>query len=334
MPHNPTPPATSPPPPPAPAVPPDDWPIRVLALVPLMAIGLLWSNHHLGLGAGQPALMASIAAVVPVALGVFTQLLDKDQHTSLLQRLRGHIARRLTWRVLAILYLALGTVALTWTSVVILAEDGSRLGRVALHALDNPAAAADLVAPQAKGEPARFVIASHPFGRPFRVELEGFVPKVVEVYPLVGLRLRPSIDLRRSPSVLLRFSGVAKGSWNDVGGAELRIVAVGVAGDDKLIANVKEPAGALLLGRGQPVPASWSSQWQTELLAKGVTDQTQAARELLSWKQPRVLPLASGLEPGMQLRVTLVNEQKNVIARAEFFIGKDELQDQSLEDIE
>lgn len=312
----------------------NDWSVRVLALVPLVGIALLWSNHHLGLGAGSPALLASIAAVSPIALSVLTTLLDKDENAALDKGLRGLIARRLTWGVLGVGYLVLSIVLLTWTSVVVLAEDGGQLGRVGLQALDSAKAPSDSIAPAIKGDPARFVLASHPLGRPFKLELEGYVPKVVEVYPIVGLRIRPSVDLKRAPSVLLRFSGVAKGSWSDVGGAELRLVLVSLSGSERVVAAYKDPVGALLIGRGQPVPSLWASNWQTELVAKGVTDPKLAARDLLAWKQPKVLQLASGLEPGMHLRATLTNNQKFVLAKAEFFLGKDELQDQLMEDSE
>lgn len=318
-----------------PATPPaGDWSLRVLALVPLLGIVLLWSNHHLGLGAGHPALLASVAAVLPFALAVLNQLLDKEELSALQKRLRQAISRWLSWRMLLAAYLVAGAVTLTWTSIVVLAEDGNRLGRVTLQALDDASALPEVVAPEAKGEPARFVLASHPFGRPFRLTVDGFVPTVVEVYPPAGLRVRPGIDLRRSPSVLLRFSGIAQGTWRDVGGGELRIVAIDQAGAEQLLASVKDPVGALLFGRGQPVPATWQTHWQIELLARGVTNQTLAAQHLVDWKQPKVLTPAVGLEPGMTLRASLANAQKRVFARAEFVLGRDEMQDQSMEDVE
>jgi hypothetical protein len=312
----------------------DDWPIRVLALVPLVGIALLWSNHHLGVGAGQPALVASLTAVVPLGLGLLTKLLDKDESASLEKGIRAWIARHLTWRLLIVAYLVLAIVVLTWTSVVVIAEDGGKLGRVVLHDLDDPGSSPKVISPEAKGDPARFVRPSHPLGRPVKLELEGFVPLVTEVYPITGLRVRPSIDLKRSPSVLLRFSRPAIGSWKDVGGVKLRIVVLDAKGDEELIATVKEPAGALLLGRGQTVPTAWSSNWQIELAAKGVTDPVLVARDLQTWKQPKVLPLTKQLEPGMHLRVTLTNDEKHVFAASDFFLGKDELQDQRVEDLE
>jgi len=86
----------------------------VLALVPLVALAVLWSNHYLGVGAGHPAAMAALAAALPVGLGMVTRLLDKAGHETLSARLRNAVARVLKWRVLLVLYLALGVVAL-WT---------------------------------------------------------------------------------------------------------------------------------------------------------------------------------------------------------------------------
>jgi len=312
----------------------DDWPIRVLALVPFVGIAVLWSNHHFGVGAGQPVLVASVTALVPLVLGVVTRLLDKDESATLERGIRVWIARHLTWRLLVVGYLVLGIVVLTWTSVVVIAEDGGKLGRVKLYELDNPGSSPEEVSPEAKGDPARFVRPSHPLGRPVRLELEGFVPLVTEVYPVTGLRVRPSIDLKRSPSVLLRFSRLATGSWKDVGDMQLRIVVLDVKGNEDLLATVKEPAGALLLGRGQTVPATWSSNWQIELAARRVVDPALVAQDLQTWRNPKVLPVTRQLEPGMHMKVTLINNEKHVFAVSDFFLGKDELQDQRVEDLE
>ena len=312
---------------------PSDWPTRVLALVPLMALALLWSNHHLGVAAGQPALLATVAAAFPVALGLIGWLLDKAAQESLAARLRDLVARVITWRLLLVLYLALGVLALTCTSVVVLAEDGVRLGRVTLQPLDDPQARPEEARPDDKASPARFFVVTHPFGRPFRLELEGHVPQTVDVFPLLGLRVRPSRDLRRSPSVLLRFTDLAFGSWRDVGGAELRLYALQAEGSEALLLATKKPAWALLVGREQPVPPAWSMDWRAELLAARVTDESMAARLLVGWKRPRLERPGAGLHPGITLRATLTNAHLKEIARARFVLGKDELQDQAMEDV-
>jgi len=47
-----------------------------------------------------------------------------------------------------------------------------------------------------------------------------------------------------------------------------------------------------------------------------------------------VLPLSTRLEPGQTLRVTLTNDQEHVFARSDLVVGKDEVQDQLVGDIE
>ena len=317
---------------PAPA-PAGDWPARVLALIPLAGMAFLWSDHHLGIGSSQPVAMASLAAGLTFAIGILPWFLDEADDKALRSRLRALVARCVTWRVIAVAYLLCATVMLTWTSVVVLAEDGGRLGRVTLRALDGASAAPHVQTPADKDKPARFVLPANPFGRPYRLEVEGYVPRTFDVYPIVGTRVRPGVDLRRSPSVLLRFSEIAVGSWKDAGGAELRVVAVSAGGAETLLASSRTPASALFLGRAQAVPADWQATWRTELQARAVSD-VQAARQLLAWRDTGVLALAAGLEPGQALRVTLTNDQKHVFARSDLVVGKDEVQDQLVGDIE
>jgi hypothetical protein len=310
-----------------------DWPIRVLALVPLAGILFLWSDYHLGIGSSQPVAMAGLAAALPFALGILPWFLDKGDDEALRTRLRTAVARWITWRAIAIAYLLFGAVMVTWTSVLVLAEDGSRLGRVTLKALDSAFAAPHVETPAEKDKPARFVLPVTPFGRPYRLEVDGYLPQTIEVYPIVGARVRPGVDLRRSPSVLLRFSQVAMGSWKDVGGAELRVVSIGAGGEQTLLASTRTPANALFLGRAQPIPADWPNVWQTELQSRAVSDKLAAA-QLLAWREWAVLPLSGRLEPGELLRVTLTNAQNHVVARCDLAVGKSEVQDQFVGDVD
>lgn len=317
----------------APTAPAGDWPTRVLALIPLAGMLFLWSDYHLGIGTSQPVAMASLAAALTFAIGILPWFLDEADDKALRSRLRAAVARHVTWRVIVVAYFLCATVMLTWTSVVVLAEDGGRLARVTLRALDGASATPHVRTPVDKDKPARFVLPATPFGRPYRLEVEGYVPKTIDVFPILGARVRPGTDLRRSPSVLLRFTEIALGSWKDAGGAELRVVALGAGGTQTLLASSRTPASALFLGRAQAIPADWQATWRTELQARAVGD-ALAARQLLAWRETGVLPLAAGLEPGQALRVTLTNDQKHVFARSDLVVGKDEVQDQLVGDIE
>lgn len=310
-----------------------DWLNRVLALVPLVALALLWSNHHLGAGAGYPGLVAAVAAALPIALGLVNKLLDKASQESGAARLRAWVARTLSRRAIAVGYLSAGIVALAWSSLVVIADDASATGPVAIQivALDgHGATAARTLVP--RGEPARFVVTSNPFGRVFRLEVEGYVPQTVEIYPIVGRRISPARDLRRSPTVLLRLSQLAVGSFQDQSGGELVVTRLG-AGAGDVIARTREPRAAFLLGRAQRVPAGYAPAWRTELLARSVRDESLVAKHLVGWKEPVVLLPTVVLEPGMPLRVQLLNAAGNVVASSDFVLGSDELQDQSVEDL-
>jgi hypothetical protein len=319
-----------------PATAPTDWLTRVLALIPLAALALLWSNHHLGTAAGYPGLFAALAAVLPVALGLFDRLLDKASQESFAARWRAAVARWLSWRAIVIGYLSAALVALAWSSLVVLGDDAGATGpaTVRLTPFDAPAdAATRTLLP--RGEPARFVVTSSPFGRVFRLEVDGYVPQTVEVYPVLGRRIRPARDLRRSPTVLLRLSQLAMGSFQDQAGGEFVVTRLGAAsagGVGEVIARTREPRAAFLLGRAQRVPAGFAAGWRTELLALGVRDESLAAKHLVSWKEPAVLVPTVVLEPGMPLRAQLFNAAGNEMARSDFVLGSDELQDQFVED--
>jgi hypothetical protein len=183
-----------------------------------------------------------------------------------------------------------------------------------------------------KGESARFVIASQPFGRPFSLHVDGYIPQVVEVYPVLGLRVRPSRDLRRVPSVLLRLSELHVLAWADSGGAVLSISVIGSNGTKRLLVSTDKPAWAILLGRGQAVPAALTADWRSELVVADVTPETKKEKHLFQWRRPRQLELKEVLAVGTKVGVELVNAAGNIIAGTEFFIGREELQDQALED--
>lgn len=320
--------AFEPPKPPA-----SDWPLRVLALIPLVGLALLWSNHHLGLGAGYPEAMAAVAAVLPVALGMFAKFLEKAEQDSLLASLRKLLARHVTWLLVLVLYFSLGAVALTWSSVLVLSEEGKAAGTVTLRPLDEAASAPPLSTnARDKGESARFVVASQPFGRPFSLHVDGYVPQIVDVYPVLGLRVRPSRDLQRTPSLLVRLSGLHVGAWEDTGGAILSVMAIGPSGARRLLASTDKPAWALLLGRGQAIPTALAADWRSELVVKDVHLEKERERHLVQWRRPRQLDLKEVLDVGTKVRVELVNAKKSLVAEAEFFIGREELQDQALED--
>src|SRR5437868_14594841 len=91
---------------PAPA---GDWPVRVLALIPLAGALFLWSDHHLGIGSSQPVAMASLAAALTFAIGILPWFLDEADDKALRSRLRGLVARCVTWRVIVVAYLLCAT---------------------------------------------------------------------------------------------------------------------------------------------------------------------------------------------------------------------------------
>lgn len=311
-----------------------DWKNRVLALIPLVTLALLWSNHHLGAGAGYPGVVAAVAASLPIAIGIAEKLLDNGTVESKAAAFREWIARHLSWRLIVVLYLAGAIVALVWTSVVVIADDAGAQGPIQVKLVAADALSSGMTQDlESKGEPVRFIVASNPFGRVFRLHVDGYVPETFEIYSISGRRIRPSKDLRRSPTVLMRLSHLAVGSFTDQTGGELMVLSTLANGVSVEVARSREPRAAFLLGRKQPVPSSYAANWRTELLAMGVNGDVLVARHLVGWRDPAVLHPAVVLEPGMHLRVQVVNSAANVVASSEFVLGDGELQDQFVEDV-
>ncbi len=106
----------------------------------------------------------------------------------------------------------------------------------------------------ADGGTVRKMVFTSPFGRVYRLKVEGYVGTTVKVYPFAGKQVVPEKDLRPSPSVLFRPPpGILSKSF------EVKV------GNKVALSLSKYGCKAMLLGSEHKVPSSLLADWNLEL---------------------------------------------------------------------
>jgi hypothetical protein len=299
-------------------------------LVGLLILGVaadLWSLRHLGIGLSSPGWLSTIVASVTGVSAWLDRLVDEEEKKRWAGKVRSGLRPLLATPVMVILALSLGIFALSYSSVMVISADGKVPQGVRLVPLGGGGK------PFAIGDPQRLVVYTGPFGQTFRLEVPGFLPKVVSVPVLQGLRVVPESDLQRTPTLLLRPpSSVLK--LLAVPGASLRLqVWKEGAGwrphGSFTCARTPCPAGSYLVGRSQPVPPELLAQWRMELQANS-SEEGEIARVLLAWKNPRHLKGVPAVTPEMLVRVEAFSRAHKRVASASFLVGKENFQDVAL----
>jgi hypothetical protein len=166
-----------------------------------------------------------------------------------------------------------------------------------------------------------FLRFTSPFGRPFSLDVEGYLNYSFDLYPWVGEKIRVSSDLTVSPSALIRLP---QRLMVQVQGG--RIV---VASGGREVAACTTDAGhaALLVGQSMPVFSTFIDKWRYEFVADSIPEQV-AARSILSWwDRPIVVRPAVPLVPGMVIEASFFNRKGLLLASETFIVGSDKIQD-------
>jgi hypothetical protein len=94
--------------------------LPAILLVVLLAAADLWSMHHLGVGVGDPGLLAILLTAVGAAWGLVAWLLTQTERDAAAERLRGPLRRLLLSPAPVILLAGIFAVAvLLFSSVTI-----------------------------------------------------------------------------------------------------------------------------------------------------------------------------------------------------------------------
>jgi hypothetical protein len=303
---------------------------KLLVVAFVAALGHFWVRRHLGIGGDTPWVAAVIAGlgVVDTVIG---KLLSKSAKEAFDAKVRTALAQWLTGSLAMLICAALLVAALLLSSVTVVpgedAADGRSQLTVRLVSLDGEPVAEATSGPDKA--PARLTwLRTSPFGRGYRLTVDGYLEEPITVYPLIGSTIAPQRDLRRSPSVLFRppipaVQALASGgtfvvSWRRSGTAPAR-----------LFPPQKDHDGSFLVGRGQPMPPAMSGNWRLELSDANVVNPA-LSQMLRRWNHIRVIQPTVPLTPAMIL-VAEVRSRRvdldDVIARAEVTLGTEQLID-------
>lgn len=166
----------------------------------------------------------------------------------------------------------------------------------------------------------RFTRFTTPFGRPFYLEVEGFIRYSFDLYPWTGKTVRVTQDLQAEPSILIRIPTEV---FDVVSRGKLEILLGGNRMPDmKCVVG----SGSILIGRDISLPPSFKENWKMQILAAGNTNEVQTATYLSAWQNPQKINPDVSLMPGMKIEARLKIGDV-VLARAEFQIGEEKIQD-------
>ena len=299
--------------------------LRALLFIGLTGLIALWINHHFGydlVGAGGTSVLV---VTVVWAVNLCTNLFGQQSSDSLKQALARAVDRAATIRVLIVLGCLFLGVALLTSSVTIIgdSEDTHWQARLTPVGADRADTTQTKLASASNGL-CRFRCWTSPFGRTFRLKVDGYLGESIVVYPIVGTRVQLDRDLRISPSLLVRPPAKAM-KFLDRGGYFVLLQA----DSEDTVAVLRNVRRSYLVGQPQAVPASFRPRWDLELRAQRVdTDSPQlAARTLLEWGNPTVLSPRFELAPMMKLVATLYKPSGKAAAEATFLLSAEPLID-------
>lgn len=287
---------------------------RAVAAIALVVVAQLWVSYHLGIGGETPW----VAVVITAIYGGVDLLgrLDPAGLKRSMSWMRGTIARVLTVRTLVVLYAIFVVATLVISSVLIISESTSNGSaeplKVVLTPADERVSREDHLG--SGGKIVQFVVLTNPFGRLFRLRVDGYLEQALTVYPIVGAKVTLERDLRVAPSLLLRPPLLALRELQD--GGYLTLTWKQRGGNTSLIAPDRGYRGSFLIGRPQTIPDTKVSRWKLELEGDGFEPKL-ISRTLLEWNSPKVLRPNSPLIPGMIVVAEIRSRADALVARTE-----------------
>jgi hypothetical protein len=306
------------------SVPPKILP-RLIVLALAIAVGQLWAKRHLGWGSETPWI-AALLFVLAYSDKVLDKVLSKDGKTALESQFRRAAEPILVGRLPMLAGAAALMLALLYSSVTVLPGSdlpaGGKLGARLITLDGTMEGKGDLESKQ----PVRFSpLRTSPFGRQYRLTVDGYLEETVTVYPIIGLNVTPDRDLRRSPSVLFRPSVAGLEALASEGTFTLAWRPADGSLQSLLPPQGGQP-GSFLVGRAQPVPSTALASWRLELAAASVQEPT-LSRMIQTWTRYRHVAPTTALVPGMALVAEVRSRVDKPVERAEVVLGSDALID-------
>jgi len=273
----------------------------------------------MGFGFSEPGNLALFSGTIAAGAGILERLLLKAEKDSLGQKFMSWIRVLFSFRLQAIMYLIAVSVALTFSSIVIVADEYSAGAKGIISFLDG---ADDIeVTLGAAGTASQYRTTTTPFGRPFRIQLDHHLAANFDLYPLLGQSIRPEDDLRPAPSVLFRPPWKALRFLEDGGEFTVR-----QKGQSVPLAHYESHRSSFIVGSQRSFRPDNLGNWRLELIAQQTAPNIEA-RTLLEWSHPVFLSSARPLEPGMELQAVVVARSGIEVAKADVTLGRDRLID-------
>jgi hypothetical protein len=163
-----------------------------------------------------------------------------------------------------------------------------------------------------------FLALTTPFGRPYYVEVDGYIRESFDLYPLVGKKIRVRRDLSVSPSLLVRVP-TGKHALLRVGAIRIRIDK----GKEETV-DLKDGSASLLVGRRSGIPELFYERWKLEMIALGMQEPV-SARSILQWSNATFFKRT--LKRGMILKAQFLDANGKVHAEAKTTLSDDKISD-------
>lgn len=299
---------------------------RAVLLLIWLVLANVWSNRHLGIGWDKP-----IWSLLLGALGVGFGLFEAADQNLKKRWLGKIVACMVQTPILATIYALLGITACFLTSVSIVNDPSGTAFAAMLASPDNPNIA--LLSEDNKGNPKEPLtlrpVWTTPLGKLYALQVDGYVPETISVYPVWGVTLRPDRDLRTAPSVLLRLpTGSVSAS------ARVKIWRKRAALSAILIADCHKPWSSILVGKPQPIPPKMVEDWRLHEVALGNRSVTVLAQLIAAWMNPKLLRPPDLLQPGDEIVAMAYNGSDQQLAVTQLLLTSERLQDAPMQTVQ
>ncbi|MGD9535650.1 MAG: hypothetical protein AB7P52_03470 [Alphaproteobacteria bacterium] len=301
--------------------------LRVVLLAVLAVGANLWLERHIGHGIENPVGLLGLAGSMTVLSAVLDWSLKDAEKEEVRAFTRGkvrEIVRRvLSTPVLVLLFFLGGILAATYSSVTILPARGAASGKVTVTPIDEPDAAESKAVGSA---PTRIFMETNPLGRDLRLAVDGYIPKRVTLFPLVGLSIDVDNDLEPLPTLLFRPTVDAIVSLKSGG----RFVIFRTDDDacERLGASSAgdHSARAFVVGSKRAIPSNLAALWNLELVGGG-HDAGTTAEMLRAWLKPEAVEVNAMLEPGDRVYAVVLTRAGKPKVDAALTVGREPFQD-------
>jgi len=284
-----------------------------------------WLSHHLGFGWDDARLALAVGT-----LGTGVGLLEFATGEKLKEKWLGKVVSRVLSTPLLVLAYGILIFSLSSISSVTIVND---TGNMSLNA---KLMAADIgntsVRTETNEDNPKEAVYFHriwitPLGRSYRLELTGYQPEMLTVYPVVGSTVDPHRDLRPVPVVIIRPPmNIIPLMQSKVPFEVWKIAPKGRIS----VATGSVEQGSIVLGEAQSIPSSMLEDWRLE--ASASTDQPMMAAQLLRiWKKQQAVATQQELAASDVLEAIIFNTAKQPVAKSTFRLSQERIQDVELE---